>query len=143
MAKKLRYFKRHRWLRQNRHLNYFFSYIRIMFELAILLFAKSYLDRIDKNDSVKDGDPNEVYRMQLSKVFFGVLFILSLIVTVFSFWLSNRLEYNIIYNLLALIPAVLSLFVIPVSLFFFLKCLFIQYSKLWSCISFSSLTTSS
>lgn len=101
-----------------------------MFELAILLFAKSYLDRIDKNDSVKDGDPNEVYRMQLSKVFFGVLFILSLIVTVFSFWLSNRLEYNIIYNLLALIPAVLSLFVIPVSLFFFLKCLFIQYSKL-------------
>lgn len=101
-----------------------------MFELAILLFAKSYLDRIDKNDSDKDGDSNEVYRMQLSKVFFGVLFILSLIVTVFSFWLSNRLEYNIIYNLLALIPAVLSLFMIPVSLFFFLKCLFIQYFKL-------------
>lgn len=101
-----------------------------MFELAILLFAKSYLDRIDTNDSDKDGDPNEVYRMQLSKIFFGVLFILSLIVTVFSFWLSNRLEYNIIYNLLALIPAVFSLFMIPVSLFFFLKCLFIQYFQL-------------
>lgn len=100
-----------------------------MFELAILLFAKSYLDRIDKNDSDKDDDPNEVYRMQFSKVFFGVLFILSLIVTVFSFWLSNRLEYNIIYNLLALIPAVFSLFMIPVSLFFLLKCLYIQYFK--------------
>ncbi|MFA7616911.1 MAG: hypothetical protein WCY16_10065 [Weeksellaceae bacterium] len=100
-----------------------------MFELAVLLFAKSYLDKFDKGTPVEGNDPNEMYRIPFSKVFFGGWFVLSLIITILSFWFSRQLEHNIIYSLAALIPAVFSLFMIPVSLFFFLKCLYIQYFR--------------
>jgi len=103
-----------------------------MFELAALLLAKSYLDRFDKNDSVQVSqvNPYETYRDPFSKKSFGVLFVVSLIISALSFWISGKVEDHLFYNLIALGIGGITAFTAPFFLFFFLKCVVIQSFKL-------------